>query len=244
MPWRPMMLRENRVLARCQASGDLSVSGGKVEIRYRPGSTKAYFASPRNLSPAPDSELFPDDHCAEAEPVAATDGAGGRRRRGGSASRAKGPTSVAEPPTAPRDTEVLVYADGACSGNPGPAGLGVVMMWDAEERELSEYLGTGTNNIAELTAILRAAEAVADPARPVHIYTDSSYSIGVLTRGWKAKANVDLVATVKRALARLDDVQLFHVRGHAGVELNERADVLAREALEHRGSSGWRVPSS
>jgi ribonuclease HI len=107
-------------------------------------------------------------------------------------------------------------------------------------RELSEYLGNGTNNIAELTGILRAAEAVEDPARPFRLYTDSSYAIGVLTKGWKVKANVELVAAVKKALARLEDVSLHHVRGHAGVPLNERADALAVEAVETRASSGWR----
>ena len=72
-----------------------------------------------------------------------------------------------------------MYADGACSGNPGPAGVGVVALWDDEQRELSEYIGEATNNIAELTAVLRAVELSAELDRPVRIYTDSQYSIGV-----------------------------------------------------------------
>src|SRR5690606_18850820 len=135
--------------------------------------------------------------------------------------------------------EVLVYADGACSGNPGPAGLGVVMLWDEGGKELSEYLGHGTNNIAELSAILRAAEGTPDPARPLRLYTDSSYAIGVLSKGWKAKANQALVAAVKEALARLEDVELRYVPGHAGVLLNERADALAVQAVSRRDTAGW-----
>jgi ribonuclease HI len=146
------------------------------------------------------------------------------------------------PPSKAVGDEVLVYADGACSGNPGPAGLGVVMLWDGERRELSEYLGQGTNNIAELTAILRAAEAMPDRKRPLHLYTDSSYAIGVLSKGWKAKANQELVAATKAALARLDDVKLFYVKGHAGVPLNERADALAVEAVRSRRNAGWVKP--
>ena len=108
-----------------------------------------------------------------------------------------------------------------------------------KRRELSEFLGRGTNNIAELTAILRAAQAATDPATPMRLYTDSSYSIGVLTKGWKAKKNVELVAEVRAAIAQLEDIELIHVRGHAGVPLNERADELAVAAVEARETAGW-----
>ncbi len=143
------------------------------------------------------------------------------------------------PPTSPNGNEILAYADGACSGNPGPAGLGVVMCWDDHRQELSEYLGNATNNIAELTAILRVLEAAPEKDRPVRIYSDSQYSIGVLSKGWKAKANRELIATIRTLLAEFDDVEFFHVRGHAGVELNERADDLAVLAVESRLSPGW-----
>jgi ribonuclease HI len=98
-----------------------------------------------------------------------------------------------------------------------------------------EYLGIATNNIAELTAILRAAELVPRGAAAV-VHTDSQYSIGVLTKGWKAKANQELVANVKTALAGRTGFRLQYVPGHAGVPLNERADELAREAVTRRAS--------
>jgi ribonuclease HI len=129
---------------------------------------------------------------------------------------------------------IHVYADGACSGNPGPAGLGVVVL-DTESRiELSEYIGQGTNNIAELTAILRALGELADSERPMVIHTDSSYSIGVLQKGWKAKANQELIAELRDVLKRRGGVRLVYVPGHAGVAWNERADSLARAAVQSR----------
>ena len=233
-----MRLRSTSVLVRCGASGEPAPEGGRVEIRYRPDDGRAYFANPKNLEPIEGEGLLPEDHCAEATPVERAKGKGGKASKGSGKKAGKG--AGAPPPAAPEAGEVLVYADGACSGNPGPAGLGVVMLWDEQGCELSEYLGKGTNNIAELTAIQRAADAMEDPRRPLRLYTDSGYSIGVLTKGWKAKANKQLVADVKKALARLHDVELHHVPGHAGVPLNERADELAREAIETRSTSGWR----
>ncbi|MFW5921005.1 MAG: ribonuclease HI [Polyangiales bacterium] len=239
MPWRRMRLRGNRVLVRCTPEGEPVAEGGRVEIRYKPDDGRAYRAGVRNLAPLEQEQpLLPDDHCAEAEPVQRSE------TRGSGKGKGKGKQAGGRPPpSAPQAGEVLVYADGACSGNPGPAGLGVVMLWEGGGRELSEYLGEATNNIAELTAILRAAEAVEDRSKPVRIYTDSNYSIGVLTKGWKAKANKPLVASVKKALGALEDVELHHVPGHAGIPLNERADELAREAIDTRESPGWREVS-
>src|SRR4029077_19725895 len=94
-------------------------------------------------------------------------------------------------PAGPRPASVAgavdVWTDGACSGNPGPMGIGVVVIDGATRRELGEYLGVGTNNIAELTAIERGldiAEELAggDPARPVRVHSDSGYSIGLLSQ--------------------------------------------------------------
>lgn len=130
---------------------------------------------------------------------------------------------------------ILIYTDGACSGNPGPAGLGVVVASGQPRQELSEYLGKATNNIAELTAILRGLELVEDPRRPVLIHTDSSYSIGVLTKDWKPKANLELIAQIKARMRQFPRLKLVKVAGHAGVPENERCDVLARGAVSRRG---------
>lgn len=240
MPWRAMSLRGNRVLVKANPSGDPVTEGGRVEVRYAPRGGKAYRAAPRNLSPlAREEALYPDDYCdGDAPPAQPKKPRAGRRGAGAAAGPASG-APAAPPPTVAEGDTLLVYADGACRGNPGPAGLGVVAVEAHRRRELSEYLGRGTNNIAELTAILRAVELVDDPKRPVRIYTDSSYAIGVLRKGWKAKANKELVSRIREALASLADLEIFHVPGHAGVPLNERADELARAAVEAGASSGW-----
>jgi ribonuclease HI len=78
------------------------------------------------------------------------------------------------------------------------------------------------------------ALAEAPVERPMMIYTDSQYTIGVVQKGWKAKANQELVAELREALARRPSARLSYVPGHAGVLLNERADALAREAVSGR----------
>jgi ribonuclease HI len=99
--------------------------------------------------------------------------------------------------------------------------------------EISEYLGQQTNNIAELTAVLRALGEIG-AEQPMMIYTDSQYTIGVVQKGWKAKANAELVAELRDALAARPRARLAYVPGHSGVILNERADALAREAVTSR----------
>jgi len=230
-----MMLRGSRVLARVQPNGELSVDGGRVEVRYKPNDGRSYRALARNLEPIAGSELLPDDACADASPVAAV------KKGAARAAPAEVPAKVASPRAhASGDGEIIVYADGACSGNPGPAGLGVVILDGEKRRELSEYLGDGTNNIAELTALLRGMDAVADGTRPVILHTDSRYAIGMIKSGWRVKANHALVAKVREAYNGLGDrAELVYVPGHAGVELNERADELAREAVATRRTRPW-----
>jgi ribonuclease HI len=225
-----MMLRGVRVLARANEAGELVAgSDGRVEVRYKATDTRSYRAGKGNLDAIEGEAILPDDACAPA----ASGGGGGGKSPGKAAAavRAQERQHAAD--------AIVIYADGACSGNPGPAGLGVVLQDGAVRRELSQYLGQGTNNIAELSAILEAALAIEDPARPVRIHTDSQYAIGVLSKGWKAKANQELVARVKDALARLEDLELIYVPGHSGVLLNERADALAVQAVKSESTSGW-----
>ncbi len=233
-----MKLRDAKVLARCDEGGRLVDEGGRVEIRYKPRDGRAYRAGARNLAPIAGAAVLPDDHCGPAE-AAAPKGASATKGSKKSAKKSSKSSKAAAAPPRHEEGAVIVYADGACSGNPGPAGLGVVVLDGDARAVLSEYLGHGTNNVAELTAILRAATRLRGTDKPVRIYTDSKYSIGVLTQGWKAKKNPELVRDTKAALAALDDVALYYVPGHAGVELNEVADQLARRAVDERASDGW-----
>jgi len=193
-----------------------------------------------------DPTLLDDDFCGPAaaveKPKPAAGGTGRASARNPAAAKAARKTqAAAEVPAKAPDGYSEAWTDGACSGNPGPAGLGVVLFDGGQRTELSEYLGTATNNIAELTAILRALEMV-EPERPLIIRTDSQYSIGVLQKGWKAKANTELVAKVRKALAARPSTKLAYTPGHAGVSLNERADQLATGAVSARKTTRKSYP--
>ena len=138
---------------------------------------------------------------------------------------------------------VAIYTDGACSGNPGPGGWGAVLLYGEHRREISGASADTTNNRMELTAAIRALEALKRPT-DVALYTDSTYVKDGITRwlpGWKAKGwrtvskspvkNRDLWEALD-ALVQRHDVSWHWVRGHAGNAENERADTLAREALK------------
>jgi ribonuclease HI len=231
--WIEAMLRGQKVLARANDEGELVAEGGRVEIRYKPSDGRAYRAAKGNLSITSGAKIFPDDHCASAE---AAPSEYQRDKQKKAASKARFDRENADgAKTAPKPHEWVAFTDGACSGNPGPAGAGFVVIEPGGKiREGFEYLGEATNNVAELTAILRGLEGVTDVGAPVRVLTDSSYAIGVLQKGWKAKTNQELIARVKAELSRRPNAHLAYVPGHAGVPMNERADQLAREAVTSR----------
>ncbi len=219
MPWREATLRGQKVLARVKEDGAFDAKGGRVEIRYRASDAKAYQASASNLVATADGKVLPDDACVPA----------GKPGANGKAAKA------AAPDHAEYKDSWIAYTDGACTGNPGPAGSGTIVIAPGGKiRESYAYLGEGTNNVAELTAILNAL-VVTPIEEPLVVHTDSQYAIGVLSKGWKAKANTELIEKIRGAL-RGRNVRLVYVPGHAGVPLNERADELAREAIRTRGS--------
>lgn len=136
-----------------------------------------------------------------------------------------------------RETPIRAWTDGACSGNPGPAGAGMLIEIPGQPRiERARALGHSTNNVGELTGILMALEVLEEqgiaPAVPVVVYTDSQYARGVLSLGWKANANPALIADIRVRLRARPGVTLEWVRGHANNAGNERADVLARRGAE------------
>ena len=211
-----MRFKGEQVWARADESGQLVLDAdGRAEMKYRETDTKSYRPSPGNL--------IPDQGGAPSDPTPA------RKRPRPTGATPKAPAKM---PTA-GGSAVEIWTDGACSGNPGPMGIGVVVIDGAKRREKGEYLGVGTNNIAELTAIARGIELAGDGGRRMRVYTDSSYAIGVLSKGWKAKANQELIAKLKRQIAPLD-VEFVKVAGHAGVPENERCDELARDAVNGR----------
>ena len=139
-------------------------------------------------------------------------------------------------------TEVRIYTDGACSGNPGPGGWGVLMIARGRERELCGGEAATTNNRMELTAAIRALGALKKRCR-VSLYTDSQYVRQGITewlplwvaRGWKTSGrkpvkNQDLWQQLAEIAGR-HDVEWHWVRGHDGHPENERADELARRGM-------------
>ena len=133
--------------------------------------------------------------------------------------------------------KIHLYTDGACNPNPGPAAVGVLLKYKNYQRKIGKYLGQATNNIAELTAIRVALEEVKEEKRnlPVVIYTDSQYSIGVLTNlTWKPKKNKELIIEIKDMINSFDNLTFEWVKGHSSNEGNITADELAVEACSSK----------
>lgn len=135
---------------------------------------------------------------------------------------------------APAATDhVEIYTDGASKGNPGHAALGVVLRFGDYRREVRQYLGSTTNNVAELMAIKVALDQVKDPQRlPVRVYSDSRYAIQVLTGAHKARRNRTLIREIQQRMQPFRDLTFHWVQGHAGDPLNERVDALANLAIQ------------
>ena len=138
--------------------------------------------------------------------------------------------------------KVIIHTDGACSGNPGPGGYGAILQWGEHTREIKGGEPHTTNNRMALMAAIAALETLKRPCT-VDIHTDSQYlRNGIMTwiNGWKRNGwktsdkkpvkNVDLWQRLDAALTN-HIVHWHWVRGHAGHDLNERADELAREAI-------------
>jgi ribonuclease HI len=138
--------------------------------------------------------------------------------------------------------EVSIYTDGSCEGNPGRGGWAALLRSREHERVLSGGEAQSTNNRMELTAALKALEALKQPSR-VQLYTDSQYLRRGIeewlpswqARGWKRKtgvlANVDLWQALAEAIKR-HEINWHWVKGHADHVENNRVDGLAREAMQ------------
>lgn len=139
---------------------------------------------------------------------------------------------------------VEIFTDGACRGNPGPGGWGVLLRYNGTEKELCGAEADTTNNRMELTAAIRALEALKQSCK-VQLTTDSNYVRHGITQwlaNWKRKnwrtadkkpvKNVDLWQRLDE-LSRQHDIQWHWVRGHSGHVENERADALANLAIDN-----------
>lgn len=140
--------------------------------------------------------------------------------------------------------KVLIFTDGACSGNPGPGGYGAILRYGSVEKELSGGEPNTTNNRMELTACIMALKALKEPCEVI-LTTDSQYVVNGITKGWaeswrkngwkkadkKPAINVDLWQELLSETER-HSVTFNWIKGHAGHEENERCDALAVGAYQ------------
>ena len=215
-----MWFKGNKVWAAATPDGTPWVVEGRVLIKYRLDQEYEYRVLPQHLAPLEKGAGTPPE-TRKVKP---------RKRK-------RVPPSASAPASAsvPEDA-VRIYTDGASSGNPGPAGIGVLMCHGDRRKEISRYIGKATNNIAELEAIRTGLSQVKRKDLPVRLFTDSGYAFGLLVLGWNAKKNQALVSEIRRLMSGFKDLQLIKIAGHAGDAGNERADFLATSAASRPGT--------
>ncbi len=140
---------------------------------------------------------------------------------------------------------IIIYTDGACSGNPGKGGWGALLMYENQCREISGYERATTNNRMELTAAIEGLEALREPCQ-VDLYSDSAYLVNAMNQGWlkrwtgnnwitsakKSVENIDLWKKILK-LVTLHEVSFHKVKGHSDNVFNNRCDELARQAIKN-----------
>ncbi len=141
--------------------------------------------------------------------------------------------------------KVIIYTDGACSGNPGPGGWGSILMMGENKREISGGKKDTTNNVMELTAVIEALKLLKRPCK-VDLYSDSAYVVnaflqnwilGWIKNGWKNSSKEEVknkeLWQELFSLTKIHDVTFHKVKGHADNEYNNRCDELARNAIKN-----------
>ena len=141
--------------------------------------------------------------------------------------------------------EVIIYTDGACSGNPGPGGWGTILIYNDKKKELSGSSDDTTNNIMEMTAVIEGLKALKEPCK-VTVYSDSAYVVnafnnnwieGWIKKGWKNSQkeevkNKELWEELIK-LTEIHEVTFIKVKGHSDNEYNNLCDKLAVEAYKN-----------
>lgn len=219
--WKRMCFKDNKVWVRTSEDGSLKVEKGKVQIKYNLEQDYEYNVKVENL--------FPEEQAVSAENKCQFSG---RQNLKTSIARNCDDISKTEDKEDLPQNCIKIYTDGASSGNPGPSGIGIVLIYGDKKKEISSFIGSATNNIAELSAIKTGLTQLKRFDLPVRIFTDSTYAQGVLAKGWKAKANEELVAEIKQIMKKFKDISLIKVRGHSGIKENELADFLATSAIK------------
>jgi ribonuclease HI len=211
--WLRMRFKKNKVWVALDTEGRMRVENNKLLIKYQLDQPHEYWVHSKNISPL-DGPEETGIQKAGLDDSDIPENQNGSVKIGGS-----------------NQAVIHIYTDGASSGNPGPSGIGVLLQYGRHQKEVSRYIGVATNNIAELEAIRVGLGLIRDPDKPVRVYTDSSYALGLLSKGWKAQKNQALVSDIRRQISRFKDLRFIKVKGHAGHTQNERADKLATQAI-------------
>jgi ribonuclease HI len=212
--WKRMKFRKNKVWLNTDNKGRPIVKNGKVLIKYQLDQDYEYWVKKDNvktIDPREDNRKVSN------------------KKNLGKTSKKKALKLEKQPQV--EQNMICIYTDGASSGNPGPSGIGILLLYGRHEKEISKHIGSATNNIAELEAIRVALLELKRTDLPVKIFTDSSYAYGVLTLGWKAKKNEELIKSIKKIISKFRKLKFYKVKGHAGIDGNERANYLATSAV-------------
>lgn len=223
--WKRMSFKGNKVWAETDGAKGFLLEKGKVRIKYSLTQDYEYRVHPDSLK-SPDPENLVKKKAGPSKKSAP--------KKSGAGTPGRHPESLSQ--NHDEEGVIHVFTDGASSGNPGPSGIGIFFRYGEHEKEISRFIGQGTNNIAELEAIRVALSEIKKSELPVRLYTDSSYALGLLTRNWKPKKNIELVESIRELMKRFKHLSLIKVSGHAGVDGNERADHLATSAISREVS--------
>jgi ribonuclease HI len=219
--WKRMVFKKNKVWLATGKDQKPVTKNGKVLIRYQLDQDYEYWVLSKNIKPI---DSLQRNEKTEKEEKSTKKSS---KQKG---TKTKSDTELLVETSC--DDAINIYTDGASAGNPGPSGIGVVLRFGEHEKEISRYIGITTNNMAELEAIRSGLMAVKNSNLPVRVFTDSRYACGVLTQGWKAKKNQDIIESIKKTLSKFNDLKFIKVKGHVGIEGNERADFLATSAIK------------
>lgn len=141
--------------------------------------------------------------------------------------------------------KIIMYTDGACSGNPGPGGYAAILMYEGNIKEVCGFEKDTTNNKMEMTAVLKGLESIKEPC-DIEIYSDSTYVVDSIEKGWlfswekknwiksdkKPVKNIELWKDMLKYL-NIHNIKFIKVKGHSDNEYNNRCDKLAVEAYKN-----------
>ena len=209
--WVRKRFKGNKVWVEIDSDGKPVKKDGKCRIKYQLNQDYDYWVLPQGI-----------------KPLDSTQPASKNKKRAHNAAK-EAPCKAEHLKEA-----ICIFTDGASSGNPGHSGIGILFRYKGHVKEISKYIGIATNNIAELEAIRRGIQEVKNKNLPVRVFTDSKYAYGLLSLGWKARINQDIVTSIKGILSTFKDIKICKIRGHAGEEGNVRADFLATSAIKNR----------